>query len=42
MGNVNSFNNIAAEQQADHEKEYFIQIIDISDKMMYSDAMAEQ
>ena len=37
-----SFANAAVEDAEGDKKEYFIQIIDISDKMLYNDAMAEQ
>ena len=42
MGDGGSFANAAVEDAEGDKKEYFIQIIDISDKMLYNDAMAEQ
>ena len=42
MGDGGSFANAAVEDVEGDKKEYFIQIIDISDKMLYNDAMAEQ
>lgn len=43
MGSGNSFNVVEeSEITSSTNKEYFIQIIDISDRMLYNDAMAEQ
>lgn len=42
MGSEGSFSKIPDPREVNAQKEYLIQIIDISDKMLYNDAMAEQ